>query len=207
MLDPKEFIQNWGYFAVFLGSLIEGEAIILTASALAAAGFLSIYKIMIIAFVGTLFADQGLYFVGYYYGTPAIEFVKKRFPKMVPGIEKGLRFLEKYQTAYILLFRFIYSIRIVSPIIIGSQKIPFKKFSFLNLIAAVIWTLISCSGGYFLGELIIKKIDIIQRVVVIGILVIGALLLWRRWRKKKKHAALARSEVTPKKHSYKKNIE
>ena len=54
MFDPVVFIKNWGYFAVLLGALVEGESVILTSSALAAAGLLSIWKIMIIAFYITI---------------------------------------------------------------------------------------------------------------------------------------------------------
>lgn len=150
--EVLQFIQNYGYWAVFLGALIEGESIILTASAMAAAGYFSIYKIMLIAFGGTVLADQGLYFLGYTYGATALDWIRSRFSKMSPYMDKALMFLNRYQNAYILSFRFIWGVRIISSVIIGAQKIPPMRFAVLNIIAAVVWTVVSCMAGYLLGE-------------------------------------------------------
>ena len=60
----EAFVTRWGYLAVFLGSLIEGESIILPAGYFASQGYLSLYKIMLIAFVGTVIADQLLFVFG-----------------------------------------------------------------------------------------------------------------------------------------------
>ncbi len=58
------FVSKYGYFAVFFGSLIEGEHIIITASAFASKQTLSIQYVMLIAFIGTMFADQLLFHIG-----------------------------------------------------------------------------------------------------------------------------------------------
>ncbi|WP_236864493.1 DedA family protein [Candidatus Hydrogenosomobacter endosymbioticus] len=182
----SQFVQQWGYIAVFLGSLIEGEGIILTASALAALGHLSIYKVMVIAFCGTVFADQSLYFVGYYYGDRIISYIKRKFPRMEKPMDRGLNFLHRHRIVYIMTFRFIYSIRIVSPIIIGAQRVPFKLFSFLNVIAAVVWTVTSCSLGYLIGETIVKRMDSFKKIffgVVVGcVLAVFLLKLYKKRR-------------------------
>jgi len=54
----QEFIETWGYFAVFLGSLVEGESVIFAAGFLAHEGYLSLPKIILVSFTGTLIADQ-----------------------------------------------------------------------------------------------------------------------------------------------------
>ena len=43
-------LQEWGYWVVFIGSIFEGELILLSSSAAAALGYLDIHKIFIIAF-------------------------------------------------------------------------------------------------------------------------------------------------------------
>lgn len=145
----EEFIQNYGYWAVFLGSCIEGESIVLTAGFLASKGYLSLIKIMILSFVGTLLADQGLYWLGRRYG---MAFLEKR-PHWHQRVEKAMSLLHKYNTIYILSFRFIYGIRIISPIIIGACGIPVARFTILNFIAAFIWSVSICLIGYFFGEI------------------------------------------------------
>ena len=173
--DITGLIQQWGYLAVFLGSLIEGETVILTASALAAAGYLSIFKIALLAFTGTLLADQALFFLGYWFGEPTLRCISKKLPKFKPYLEKGLDFLERYQTSYILIFRFIYGIRIISPIIIGAQRVSIMRFSSLNFFAAIIWTIVSCTLGYFLGEIIVHIV--VKYGYIVLLLLVSFLLM------------------------------
>lgn len=167
-------ISKFGYLIVFLASLIEGESIILTASALASQGHLNIFKIAFLVFIGTLLADQGLYFVGRIFGKK----IFARFPTLKLRSKKIMLLLDKYSTLFILSFRFIYGIRILSPIVIGIAEIPPKKYMILNFIAALIWTILNCLVGYFLGDFIFNvfyKIDPI--IKYIGILLGIALLL------------------------------
>lgn len=179
------FIQTWGYVAVLLGSMVEGESVILTASFLAAQGYLSIGYVMLIAFCGTLFADQGIFFIGHRYGAGFFE----RFPRLSKPADRAFRLLHKYGTAYILLFRFVYGVRIISPLVIGASGIGVRRFVLLNFIAAIIWTIVSCMLGYMLGEAV-------QHVIVnfkvyqfyfLGflILIIACFALYYRYRKKK----------------------
>lgn len=186
-IDPYQLLQQWGYIAVFLGAMVEGESVLLTASALAAAGYLSIFKIAILSFVATVLADQGLFFLGYIYGEKALVWIQAKFPKVSPYLKKALGFLEKYQTAYILVFRFIYGVRIISPVIMGAQKISVQKFSFLNVVAAVIWTIVSCSVGYFLGEVVIQLIHQYGYMILIALfmLIVSGIIIFKIWKRKK----------------------
>lgn len=144
-------IQNYGYWIVFFGAAIEGESIILAASAMAATGELSIVKIGILTFLGTLIGDQGIYLLGMFFGEKIHGWVLKKFPKFQEPMEKALDFLNRNRIAYILSFRFIYGIRIISPFIIGLQGVPFGLFSSLNVVAALVWTVLSCALGYAVG--------------------------------------------------------
>ncbi len=180
------FIDQYGYWAVLLGAMIEGESIILTASALAALGHLSIVRVALVTFLGTLIADQAIYFLGHFYGSKSLVYLVNKFPKLKPHVEKGLQFLKKHETTYILSFRFIYGIRIISPFIIGAQNISFARFAVLNLVAAIVWTVLSCALGYFLGAFVSQfthNITLVIMGIVFGI--VGFSLLIGRIKKKK----------------------
>lgn len=178
-----EIVKEWGYLAVLLGSMIEGESVILTACVMAYMGYLSIAKIVGIAFLGTLVADQGLYYVGRLYGHKILE----RFPKLKVPSEKAFVLLHKWDLWFILSFRFIYGIRIVSPIVIGMSGVPPRRFIPLNFIAAVVWTSVSCTGGYLLGG-IIDAIDfaVVERYIflisagLLAILITGGYFAWKK---------------------------
>lgn len=143
-----EFVAQWGYIAVFLGALIEGETVIFTAGYMAYKGVLSLPMIMLIAFLGTLLSEQVFYFVGRHYKERIIE----KFPRFKPPLIKALEMLKKYDTLFILSSRFIYGIRNASPIAIGMSGTPPRKYIPLNILAAAIWSILSCGGAYLLGS-------------------------------------------------------
>jgi membrane protein DedA with SNARE-associated domain len=184
-MHVESFVQDYGYWAVFFGAMIEGESIILTASILAACGYLSILKVGAITFLGTLIADQSLYYIGYFYGPKCLTFLKQKFPKIVPHLDKAASFLHTYQTLYILSFRFIYGIRIISSLVIGAHHISMKKFAILNIIAAFIWTVLSCALGYFLG-LLLKPIAAPQLGLIVTVCITGTWILGFYIHKRKK---------------------
>src|SRR3546814_54852 len=110
---------------------------------------------MIFAFVATLFADQILFYVGRFYGPGLLE----RYPKLKEKSKRIFELLHKYNTPFILGFRFVYGIRTASPLIIGTSGVSIKRFTILNFLAAVIWTIVSCLGGYLLGYLFADVIE------------------------------------------------
>lgn len=166
-------IENYGYLIVFLASLVEGESIIITASILASQGKLDITKVGMLAFLGTLFADQSLFFVGKYWGGG----IFNRFPMLARKSVPVFRFLKKYNISFILSFRFIYGIRILSPIVIGASDVSVKRFVFLNFIAAIIWTVLSCAAGYYLGEAIFYFLKKVQGVFKVGFILLLSMII------------------------------
>ncbi|MEB3701453.1 DedA family protein [Candidatus Bealeia paramacronuclearis] len=178
----QEFIQTWGYVAVFLGSLIEGESVILTAGFLAHQGYLSLPKIIMISFIGTLIADQLLYFLGRSYG----ERVLDKFPKLREKAERAFKLLHKWDAIFMMSFRFIYGIRIISPVVIGMSGIPPKRFAIYNVLAAAVWAILSCSAGYFLGHLFMDQLDQMPKIILGMAIGAGAVIyLYFHFRKKK----------------------
>ncbi|MDR2075055.1 MAG: DedA family protein [Holosporales bacterium] len=165
-----DFIKEWGYIAVFLGSAVEGETVILTASALAAFGYLSIYKVCAIAFVTTVVVDQILFWIGYKAGT---DWIIRRFPKFSKARAKVYTLLHKMDILFIFSFRFIYGIRILSPIVIGSAKVNPSRFSLYNTLSGLTWAIVSSFVGYIIADLVMDgKFDTMPTVLAITILII-----------------------------------
>lgn len=179
-----------GYFILLLGSFVEGESIVLTAGFFAYKGYLSLPLIMLIAFLGTLFADQIIFFLGRIYG-PGL--LKKR-PHWEVRARKAFELLNRYQVWFIMGFRFIYGIRTISPFVIGASGIPVKRFAILNVIAAAIWAVSSCYAGYLIGYFFADEIEYaISQAIKFQKITIGSLifliLFWiafRRYRSKEK---------------------
>ncbi|MBN9565655.1 MAG: DedA family protein [Alphaproteobacteria bacterium] len=179
-----EFIAKYGYFAVFLGSLIEGESVILTAGVLAQQGYLSLWGIIVVSFMGTLLADQFLFHIGRLHGNKLLA----KWPSLEAKANRALNLLHKYNTLYILSFRFIYGIRVISPVIIGMSGVSIKRFSILNVIAAAVWSVLSCIAGYALGKGGVKLWDSVKEfgaemlwwLPAVILLIVGILLVFKK---------------------------
>lgn len=181
------FVHEWGYIAVFLGAIVEGETVILTASALSALGYLNFYKVMAITFCTTVVVDQGLFIVGRRYGPAFFE----RFPKLRLRADRAFKLLHRFDKWFILIFRFIYGIRVISPIVIGAAHVEHKRFAPLNVLSAFLWTTISCYSGYAMGDVLESLLKNIEKAEHYFLMAVGAIAilacvywLWKKYRKK-----------------------
>lgn len=169
-MSLEQLIINYGYFAVAIFSCIEGEVAVVSAGILASQGLLDIKFVCLSAFIGTWATEQSLFFIGRYYGNRII----KRFPRLKEKFNKVLKFVRKYDSIYIFSFRFIYGIRNISPLVIGTALVKPIKYCILNFLAAATWALIVPCLGYFFAETIKSKIDNISHYYAI----IGAFILF-----------------------------
>ncbi len=182
------FVQEWGYIAVFLGAIVEGETVILTSSALAALGYMDINKIVLITFCTTVVVDQILFQVGRKFGPAFFE----RYPKLLPRANKAFRLLHRFDRWFILSFRFIYGIRVISPIVIGAAQVAPKRFAPLNILSAIIWTAVSCYSGYMMGDVlekVLKNIETAKYYLTLGVgaaaIIAIAYFIWKKRKKAK----------------------
>lgn len=166
----SEFVKDWGYWAVFLGAIVEGEVVILTASALAAYDYLSISYVFLISFFTTVIVDQGLFWLGHRMGT---EWITKKFKKVARVRDEVFDLLRKMDVLFIFAFRFIYGIRMASPLIIGSAHINPYRFALYNTLSGLTWAFITCFVGYVVADMVMDgRLDSMPRAYLIAILLI-----------------------------------
>ncbi|MDR2766357.1 MAG: DedA family protein [Holosporaceae bacterium] len=146
----EHFIQNYGYWAVFLFACVEGEIALLLAGVACRYGVMSLPLVMLTAFLGTLITEQCLFFVGRLYGSRLLN----KYPLLAQKSLLVLEFLKKYNSIFIFGSRFIYGIRNVTPIVIGVAKITPLRFSSLNVPAALIWSVAVAGLGYTCADLL-----------------------------------------------------
>ncbi len=135
---------EYKYWIVVAGALLEGEVALLLAGAAAYHGYMSLSLVMLISFLGAMFHDHLLFFIGRYMGKPFLA----RYPRLRKKSQRVLNMFHKHQNKLILSFRFIYGLRTVTPIIIGTSDIFLKRYSVLTMIAAIIWAIIIAYLGY-----------------------------------------------------------
>jgi membrane protein DedA with SNARE-associated domain len=175
----ENFIQTYGYYAVFAFACIEGEIAVLTAGFLCKQGYMSLQSVILVAFLGTLITEQCLFFVGRIYGGKLLE----KYPKLSEKSATVIEFLQKYDSAFIFGSRFVYGIRNISPIIIGIAKITPLKFSSLNVPAAMIWSIVVAGAGYLFANVLESTKSNLKYVQIGALIILSMFLLFFLYKK------------------------
>jgi membrane protein DedA with SNARE-associated domain len=171
------FVRSYGYLAILIGTFIEGETILIVGGFIAHLGFLKLPYVMATALVGSFLGDQFFFILGRTKGA----MVLRRLKKAQKQVEKIQRFMERHQNLIMTGFRFIYGIRILTPIVLGmNRNISAKRFFMFNVIGALAWSVVVSLGGFLFGEalhLIMKDISQFELKLIIGLIAIG-LMAW-----------------------------
>lgn len=144
----KSYLEVHGYWVLFLGTFLEGEAILLMAGFLAFQGYLSLPGVIGTAWAGSFIGDQFYFYLGHYKG----KHILKRFHVIARKFKEALRLIEKYGVFVAFISRFTYGLRIVLPIILGVTSISPRTFLWINLASALSWALVFSLGGYLFGK-------------------------------------------------------
>ena len=149
-MDVNQLIAEhgvWFYPFAFVWTFLEGETIVLFAGFAAAQGLLNPFVLLFATGLGSFAGDQTYFWIGRHFGSELLD----RFPRWKNGVEGALQWLERYNTGFILSFRFIYGVRNFSSFAMGLSAIRWQRFLALNLLAAALWATTFIAIGYFLG--------------------------------------------------------
>lgn len=175
-----EMLQTYKYTIVVGGALLEGEMVLILAGAGAYHGYMDLPLVMIISFVGATIHDTLLFFIGRYLG-PKILNHPSRWKNR---IQKVVNLIHKYDRYFIMSFRFIYGIRTITPIVIGSGSITFKRYFSLMIISAAIWAVAVSYIGYSFAmalEAILAHFDVLKKyLALLLILIISSIYFFMR---------------------------
>lgn len=169
----EELIRSYGYPALFVGTLMEGESVLIAAGFAAHRGYLSLPWVIACAFLGTLISDQTFFWLGHRRGQRLLV----RFPRWKSKADKVLVLLHQHQLPVLLGFRFLFGIRNVTPLVVGSTGFDPKRFLFLNIVGAAAWSTLVGIGGFAFGDVLERILSDLQRhegFVLVCILAIGA---------------------------------
>jgi membrane protein DedA with SNARE-associated domain len=142
------FIATYGYLAVFVGTLFEGETILLLGGFAAHRGHLSLPIVIVVAFAGSLLGDQTMFWIGHRYGKRLV----KKWPNLERRVERVRPLLDRFGNVAALLFRFLYGLRNATPLAMAIGGFAPRRFVLLNAIGAAVWAVGVGTIGYLLGE-------------------------------------------------------
>jgi membrane protein DedA with SNARE-associated domain len=180
----ESLLATYGYPILLIGTFMEGETVLVLGGIAAHLHYLSLDRVILCGFCGSLCGDQLYFYIGRRHGNVLLA----RRPHWQANAQRVLRKLERHQTLLILSFRFLYGLRTVTPFVIGMSDVSWSRFAILNVIGAAVWaTCLGFAGFYFgkaveavIGDIKHYEVEVMGGVVVIAFVVWIAHTYWQR---------------------------
>ncbi len=189
---PIEFwIAKYGYLALALGTLVEGEGVVLLAGFWAHLGTLNFPAVVLIAGLTATIGNTAAFLVGKLFRNFAV----RRLNRYTSRMEKLSPYLQKHQVALILGFRFLYGVRSFIPPLLGMSGVSTVKFCWLNAVGSFLWAALFASLGLLAGgglRFLVKDVRLLEQLslgffLLVVLLQLGG-LLFRRFRENRRSA-------------------
>lgn len=172
-MDINTLITHYGYAALVIGSMAEGETVTLLGGVAAHQGLLKFPLVAAAVALGGMMGDQLLYLLGRCYGGKIL----RRFPRYHTKIRRAQKMIQRHPYLFVIGTRFMYGFRVVGPLLIGASRLPPKIFLPLNIVGALIWALLFTTLGYLGGEVIAPWLHDLDQHLRHGVWLILAIVL------------------------------
>ncbi|WP_257227377.1 DedA family protein [Acinetobacter sp. YH12070] len=192
-MNWTDLIQHYGYIAIFIGTLFEGETVLMIGAYAVHQHILHFPVLIAVAMLGSFIGDQFYYQMGARYGQKLIqsnvEFAQK--------FDRASQFIERYPILTILFMRFAWGFRTILPIAVGVRTYPVWKYVLISLVACFIWVMLVATIGFqishylhlFWAKMLSYHQDIYIVIAVILCIVFFRVLytVLKWWRKHHQH--------------------
>lgn len=188
-MSPESLLTEFGYLAIFIGTFLEGEAILITAGFFAARGYLDVYVVALIAFTGAYAGHLFWFWLGRVHGVKLLD----RFPRMKRHFGKGVRVFERYGAAAIIITQWLYGLRITAAVIIGMSRITLLKFAIYEAVSCAVWAVAITLAGFYFGraiEAVLGRVEHVEKYALL-IIIVAAIGMWarHRWKERQEDAS------------------
>ena len=173
-LDLPALLHQYGYLMIFLGTLAEGESLLVLGSYFAHRGYLDLGGVMLTAFVGAVCGDQLFFHLGRRHAKGLLE----RFPRLRDKVNVALRRVEDHQVKVVLSMRFLWGLRIALPVALGLTNMSARRYLLVNLLSAAIWSTVFSLAGYGVSRVLSQVIGNLHHYewwIAGGLLLIGVI--------------------------------
>src|SRR5438552_14433618 len=181
-MSPELLLHKFGYFAVFIGTFLEGETILVMAGFFAERGYLQIFIVAMVAAAGAYTGHVFWFWLGRARGVKLLD----RFPKMKKHFGRGVLIFERYGAPAIFITQLLYGLRVTCAVIIGISRISMIKFLIYEAITCIVWAIVIATAGFYFGravERILGRAAHIEKWGLLILIVAGVgIWAWHQWR-------------------------
>jgi len=171
----EDFLDQYGYIALLVGSFFEGETAILVASSLIHRGLFEGPYTVFFGFAGSFISDWLYYLIGRWNGK---YFIARR-PHLQRRVYPVQQFFERHKIQILFTYRFLYGFRVIIPLIIGMSNIRPLQYLVYSIISGLIWATTVSTLGYLIGRFLDLKTAVFEEniiFIVLGFAAFGMLV-------------------------------
>jgi membrane protein DedA with SNARE-associated domain len=178
MSSLQSLVDSYGYVAIFVGAILEGETLLAMGGFAAQRGYLDLPSVVAVGLVGGFLGDQAFFFLGRRHG----QRILARFPALARRAAKVDDWLDHHVAPLTIGIRFMYGFRIVGPIVLGMSRVSSAKFAICNLFGAGIWTVTVAGVGFLFGQGLELMLADAKRyeLAALGAIAMVGVALWAR---------------------------
>ncbi|MEA2325204.1 MAG: hypothetical protein QOE68_163 [Thermoanaerobaculia bacterium] len=184
-MTPELLLQKFGYLAVFVGTFLEGETILVMAGFFAERGYLKLPLVILTACSGAYVGHVFWFFLGRTQGVKLLD----KFPRMKRHFGKGIRLFERYGAPAIFITQWLYGLRVTCAVIIGISRISTIKFLVYEAFTCAVWAFAITTAGYYFGravERVLGRAAHIEKYGLLVLLVVGVgFWAYHKWKEKR----------------------
>ncbi len=180
MFAMEALLHQYGYPLIFLGTLIEGETLLMLGGYFAHRGYLDLGGVVATSFIAAVCGDQLFFHLGRSHAKGLLA----RFPRLREKVNLALHRVEQHQVKVVLTMRFLWGLRIALPVALGFTSLSARKFFWLDLLSAAVWSCVFALIGFGTSRVVAQIVDNLhhyEKWIAVGVLVVAVLVLWLRW--------------------------
>ena len=145
-------------------------------------GYLDLGGVIATAFVGAVCGDQLFFHLGRRHAKACW----RRFPRLRDKVNVALQRVEDHQVKIVLTMRFLWGLRIALPVALGLTNMDARRFLWLNLVSAAVWSCVFALVGFGTSRVVrvLRGPARLRKWIVPGLLLVAgadalASLAWR----------------------------
>jgi membrane protein DedA with SNARE-associated domain len=161
------------YLFAFLGVFFEGEFAFISAIVAAEHSHLAIPQTILIGFLATLSADCFYFFLGQKKGSSWLD----KNQKISKQVAKAKEFIAKKELIILISYRYLYGLRTLIPLVLGTLNTPPKKFLLFSFFGTLIWTAVFATFGIVLNRsimMLLSDIEHVEKYLIAALVIIAS---------------------------------
>jgi membrane protein DedA with SNARE-associated domain len=188
----QDFAQHYGYWAVFLGILLEniglpipGETVTLAGGFLAGNDQLNYWLVLADATLGATLGGNIGYWVGRYGGWALLLSVGRVVRLQETQLMALRDQFSENATKAVFGGRFVALLRVFASPLAGIAGMPYPKFALYNTLGAAVWALVMVTLSYFAGQFLplAKVVEWASRFALVTLVVVAGWIVIPLWLK------------------------